>query len=1037
MLRGFNMLRGFLLIFFSLCVLAHLGNAGEGNRLTQRCKKVLVLHSYHEGLRWTDGQNLGIKQGFEQRGDVELDIEYLDSKRIPLERIAEQFATFLMRKYGNSVFDAVIVTDDNALTFISEFREKMFAGVPIVFCGINNYKVEYLKDFNGRLTGVVQAVEPAATIALIRKLQPGLRSLVIISDKTPTSLAKRDEARVALGGMKYGFDTVWLHALETATLKQRIKELNGNDAILLCNFNRDADGVYYAHDQSARMITRISHAPVYAMEDQYLGTGVVGGYMQSSKEQGRTAAAICLEVLDSGRVPPVNMNSKSRVIFDFTAMKRFGLSISKLPPSALIINRPLSFYQQNKAMIWNIVGGFTLLLLAFLSTVYWLIHSKIAERQYRLLAENTVDLIWTCRKDTDDFALTYINPAVREMLGYTVEEYLALPLEKRIDPECVEIIRQSVAHMQTSEQQTLEVRCQHKDGRLIECELWIRPLVGDNGAISGFQGRTIDITARKVAEKRLAEINACMAGLSADYNENVNALTELCGRLLRADFALYSRLQNGMLCSLGSWQVPEEISVLNTLDGSLCYDVIKRGKSEPFVVRDLSRSIYAQSNRTIEKYGLRTYLGYPAVCAGEIVGLLCLFFKEDVDPSPDDLRIIGIIALAVASEEGRRRAAHELHRMQKLEELGTVAGGIAHDFNNLLTGVFGNLELAKMSLVSNPEAAGFCLDQAAATIESARGLTTRLLTFARGGEPLLDAVDITELIRETVDFNLHGSRITAAFDLPDDLWLIEADKAQIGQVIANLVVNARQAMPNGGVLKIRARNQPRNPYCNKPDQSRDMIHIEIIDEGSGIPAAIADRIFDPYFTTRQGGHGLGLAVVQSIIVQHKGVVDVGSAPGGGAVFSIMLPALPDKTCVARCKPATESGSVRKHELRILLMDDDALVRRVAVAMIDHMGHTITTAVNGEEAIEKYKLAMQKGEPYDIVIMDLTIRGGTGGEKSVGKVLQLNPSARVIVASGYASDPVLANFRDYGFVAKLAKPYTMNELKEVIDQVGGI
>ncbi len=1031
------MLRGFLLIFFSLCVLAPLGSADEGKRLTQRRKKVLVLHSYHEGLRWTDGQNLGIKQGFEQRGDVELDIEYLDSKRIPLERIAEQFATFLARKYGNSVFDAIIVTDDNALTFMSDFREKMFADVPVVFCGINNYKVEYLKEFGGRLTGVVQVVEPAATIALILKLQPGLRSLVIISDKTPTSLAKRDDTRAALDGMEYDFNTVWLHALDTATLKQRVKELNGDNAILLCNFNRDADGVYYSHDESAQMITRISRAPVYAMEDQYLGTGVVGGYMQSSKEQGRTAAAICLEVLDSGRVPPVDMSSKSRVIFDFTAMKRFGLDISKLPPSALIINRPLSFYQQNKAMIWNIIGGFTLLLLAFLSTAYWLIRSKITERQYRLLAENTVDLIWTCRGDAEDFTLTYINPAVREMLGYTVEEYLSLPLDERVDPECVETIRQSVAHMQTSESQTLEVRYQHKDGRLIECEVWIRPLVGDNGAISGFQGRTIDITARKVAERRLAEINACMVGLGADYNENVNALTGLCGRLLGADCALYNRLQNGMLCSLGNWQAPEEITVLNALDGYICHDLIKRGTAEPFVVRDLPRSRYAQSNRAIEKYGLRTYLGYPAVCAGEIMGLLCLFSKDDIEPSSDDLRIIGIIASAVASEEGRRRAANEVNRMQKLEELGTVAGGIAHDFNNLLTGVFGSLELARMSLDANSEVAVPYLDQAAATIESARGLTARLLTFARGGAPLLDAVDTAELIRETVDFNLHGSRINAVFDLPDDLWLIEADKVQIGQVIANLVVNARQAMPNGGTLEIRARNQRRSPYGNGPDQSRDMVRIEIIDEGGGIPAAIADRIFDPYFTTRQGGHGLGLAVVQSIIAQHKGVVEVRSAPGGGAAFAIMLPALPDKTCAVRRKPATGSGSTRKHELRILLMDDEAIVRRVAVAMIDHMGHTITTAGDGDEAIEKYKSAMREGEPYDIVIMDLTVRGGKGGEKSVGKVLQLDPSARVIVASGYASDPVLANFRDYGFVAKLAKPYTMNELKDVIDQVAGL
>jgi PAS domain S-box-containing protein len=1149
------------------------GVCGEGGPPRPPDRKVLVVHSYHEGLAWTDGQNEGIKELFERRSEIELSIEYLDSKRTPYQKISGVFADFFLKKYGETAFDAVIVSDDNALRFVSAMRDSLFAGTPVVFCGVNDYRVELLKEFDGRLTGVVQTLSPSGTLVLIRRLQPELRTLAVVSGTTSTARVIRDQVRSELDGFDGGLQMVWLDGLSTAALKERLAELDESDAVLLCNFNRDADGVYYSHAQGARMISAASGAPVYAMEDHYLGAGVVGGYMNASRDQGREAARLALEILDTGKVPCVNMTSPNRVMFDYSAMRRFGLDRGRLPAGATVIHEPVSFYQQHKNLIIVSAVIIVLLLFALLCAFYGMLQSRLSEkrvrageenlritldsigdaviatdtegrvvrmnpvarqltgwdggdaaglpldevvrifnartgkpaenpvehvlrhgevvglanhtelvarngqryqiadsaapirdadgritgvvlvfrdvtedynirqalqrseRQYRLFAENSGDLIWTCKGRDQNFAVTYINPAVEQVLGYTVEEYQALPRERRVAPESIRVMDEAVQAMERGISRTIDITHIHKNGALVECELWARPLFDDAGRMSGFQGRTINITERKRTERRLAEINACLVGLGADYDENVNALTALCGRLLNADCAFYNRLLGGRLCALGQWQAPPGFVPENEPEGRLCYDLIQRGDLEPLVVRNLSGSIFARSDPGVFQYAMQTYAGYPASCAGVIVGVLCVFYREDVVPSGEELRILGIIASALATEEDRKRAGEEVRRMQRLEELGTVAGGIAHDFNNLLTGIFGNLELARVNLPEDSPAAPY-IGKAFNTIGVARGLTGQFLTFASGGAPALGVVNTAEIVHETVDFNLHGGSVRAEFDIPEDLWSIQADRGQIGQVIANLTVNARQAMPGGGTVGVSACNVPPPQNGGAADAPGAMVRIAICDQGPGIPPEIMERIFDPYFTTRQGGHGLGLSVVQSIVSQHGGRVEVSSTPGGGATFAVFLPALPgglaDGAKTEAAVAAESSGHSRP--LHILLMDDEEIIRRIGETLLRHLGYTAETAVDGDEALEKYAAAMRGGCPFDIVIMDLTIRGGKGGEDTIGRVLQLDPAARVIVASGYASDPVMARFSDYGFRGKLAKPYAMEDLRQVIQRV---
>lgn len=395
-------------------------------------------------------------------------------------------------------------------------------------------------------------------------------------------------------------------------------------------------------------------------------------------------------------------------------------------------------------------------------------------------------------------------------------------------------------------------------------------------------------------------------------------------------------------------------------------------------------------------------------------------------------RTIGVFGTIQDVTEGKR-AEMEIHRMQKLESLGTIAGGIAHDFNNLLMGIFGNLEMAGAGLPPETKAAAY-LREAQNAMAKAKQLTGQLLTFAKGGSPVLEAVATASLVRDTVDFNLRGSAVSAQFTLPPNLLSLEADEGQVGQMIANLTINARQAMPRGGKLYVEAANVAEAPQSAEGQGERRLVSLTFRDEGPGIPPENMERIFDPYFTTKSAGHGLGLAIVHSIVIQHGGRIEVDSVAGKGTTFTVHLPAVAGDASrpVDADAPADDRKPARA--LRILLMDDQEMIRKVGTQLIQHLGHAIETAADGGEAIAKHAEARDAGHPFDLVIMDLTIPGGMGGQEAVRELRQRDPGICVIAASGYASDPILADYRAYGFSGRLVKPFELAVLRTEIARV---
>jgi len=373
-------------------------------------------------------------------------------------------------------------------------------------------------------------------------------------------------------------------------------------------------------------------------------------------------------------------------------------------------------------------------------------------------------------------------------------------------------------------------------------------------------------------------------------------------------------------------------------------------------------------------------------------------------------------------------AEQEMLKIKKLESVGTLAGGIAHDFNNLLTGIFGNISLAKLQLKPENKIYRY-MESAENAIERATGLTKQLLTFAKGGDPVKEDVDIETLVRDTAEFNLRGSNIKLDFQPTPFFWTTKADKGQFSQVIANLVINAKQAMTDGGTLQIRITNW---------DKKQNWIKIIIKDEGAGIPDEYINKIFDPYFTTKEEGTGLGLATVYSIVQKHGGKIEVESEINTGATFTIYLPAIKTDTH----KPLSQVTATGKtnHPLfkgRVLLMDDTEMIRDTGNQMLQAIGLDVTLCEEGYCAIEQYRKALETDKTFDLVILDLTVPGGMGGRRTAEKILALDPHAKIVVSSGYSTDPIMANFKEYGFLGVIVKPYRMEELYKILQQISSL
>jgi len=543
-----------------------------------------------------------------------------------------------------------------------------------------------------------------------------------------------------------------------------------------------------------------------------------------------------------------------------------------------------------------------------------------------------------------------------------------------------------------------EVKMFDKDRK--ERDIYLRAYSINNkeGKVVGLVGMHTDITERKRAEEVLLEHQARLdlALKSAhmgvwrwEFKENMRYFDDLTCQLLGIDPLTFSGTLEEILRAVH----PEDHEKIKTA-----------------LARTIERDVpYETSYRVIWPDGSVHYIAARGRLGRDDKG----------QPS----RINGILW----DITDQRLLEDERLKTQKLESIGTLAGGIAHDFNNLLQGIFGYISIAKLTFDQKEKSLAM-LTQAEKALHQSVNLTSQLLTFSKGGKPAKKVFALRPLIENSIAFALSGSRINYEIVIDDNLPTVEADEGQIGQVIQNIVLNADQAMPLGGMIRVSARNIPATAIVPTIDLQGDFVEISIRDQGTGIPPEHLPRIFDPYFTTKEKGSGLGLATAYSIIKNHGGLVRVQSEVGKGTTFFIYLPA--SSLNVDEPKSQARPALVRKG--RILVMDDDEIIRAVAGELLTVLGHDVAFAQTGEAALETYRAAREAGRPYDVVILDLTIRGGMGGLETLRKLSEIDPDVKAVVSSGYSDDAALSIYREQGFRAFLKKPYNLIDLERTLN-----
>ena len=450
----------------------------------------------------------------------------------------------------------------------------------------------------------------------------------------------------------------------------------------------------------------------------------------------------------------------------------------------------------------------------------------------------------------------------------------------------------------------------------------------------------------------------------------------------------------------------------NDLKGKKCYDIFHNSKMPPESC-PMKALIHSGSLETIEM---------------EMEALDGTFLVSCTPVADENGGIKNIIHIATEITEMKRLEC-QAHHAQKMESIGMLAGGIAHDFNNMLAIISGNTSYL-LNLYSDSEELVEVLTDIQDGTKRAQQLTQQLLTFSKGGAPLKKVTNINDLLKESTLFVLRGSNSTCNFNLSDDLWQVEVDSGQLNQVFSNIVINANQAMAGGGVITIRTENTKMKAQTEVPLPAGKYVKISFEDQGTGISEKNLANIFDPYFSTKSTGRGLGLATTYSIIDKHGGHITADSVLGEGTTFTIFLQASDKKI-----QSSDENVNI-KHtgRGRILIMDDDVSILKMAGRMLKKMGYEYHVARDGKEAVETYQAKLNSQNPIDLVILDLTVPGGMGGQEAINQLLNIDPNIKAIVSSGYSSDPVMANYKAYGFCGVIPKPYSRDSVAEVLNEI---
>jgi PAS domain S-box-containing protein len=628
---------------------------------------------------------------------------------------------------------------------------------------------------------------------------------------------------------------------------------------------------------------------------------------------------------------------------------------------------------------------------------------------FRSLVELTRDPFYVLSPD-DGCRMVYANRAACQHYEMGLEQLKTMCIpdwDPAFEMDSVDVL---LREMREGKPVRFETVHRVASGRLVPVEVTASTLVYDGREYTC--GYFYDITERKAMEEALKESEARYRTLSLEFQTLLEGFPDGV-TLLSPDMTV---LWVNAVAADATGIEPEDIV------GRHCYEV-RHGLDAP-----CEGCIVGKTFLTGE--AVKTVIFFQPL--RRTIELRSVPVKDENGNVVKVVEIGRDITEQVAAEGERLELERKLLHAQKLESLGILAGGIAHDFNNILTGIMGNLSILRMMMPEERKSLER-IDKCEQAVSQATGLTCQLLTFSKGGDPVKKPTDLRHIIENAVSFALTGSSVAAEITIENDLWPVEADEGQMGQVINNLLINAAQAMPGGGVVHVDATNRlmERNEHASLKEGR--YVRIVVRDQGQGIAPEHLPKIFDPYFTTKEAGTGLGLTSAYSIVRKHGGDIYVTSEIGKGTTLEVYLQAATANTC-HRNNSVPRTVSVGKGS--VLVMDDEEYIREMMDEMLALLGYDPEGCCCGEELVQKYREKAEQGHPPDVVILDLTVPGRMGGLEAAKAILEFDPTAKLIVASGYSTNPVMANYRAYGFAAALAKPFRVEDVSSELSRVLG-
>ncbi len=970
----------------------------------QEKKNILIIHSYNKGLDWTDNEDAGIMTVLKPYLDtLEVYTEYMDSKREPIGQFSPHFVNFLQKKYASTTFKCIITTDDDAFNFMLKNHQKLFPGVPIVFCGVNYVDDAALAANRDLVTGVTEAFDIPATIRIALRLLPDTSEIAVINDETTTGIANRKILDKVLPEFAPRVKFTFFTDLSMAELQRKVGNLKHGSIILLMTFNRDKTGHVFDYNQSISLISRAADVPIFGVWEFYLGKGIVGGMLTSGRIQGETAAKMALRILNgeqAGNIP-ILRESPNRFMFDYRQLRRFDIVSSRLPKSALIVNRPQTFHQIHPQLFYGGVAALIILLLVIL-----LLLSRMREKRQSLKAlerahSRTVTILESIADGfaafDREFRFTYVNNEAERILARDKKDLIARS-QWEVFPSTLggpieQLYRRVMETREAGELEYLYAPGEQWGDKWIA----LKAYPSEGGGISIYFR---DISERKKSEEELIRL--------------ATAIEQSAEAVFIADTKWIIRYVNPAFEHMSGYQKNEIIGKHTRILGSGAHNA----------------AFYRRIMKTLEE---------GKIWSGRITSRKkdgSVFESESTnspvrDASGNIINYVGV-SRDITVE---MRLEKELRQAQKMEAIGTLAGGIAHDFNNILSIIVGFTEMAKMK-IPEPSPIIEYLQRVLDAGARATDLVKQILTFSRWKEQEKQPIQVASFIKEAL--KLLRPLLPTTIEIRQEIsvapeqTIVLIDPTEIHQVLMNLCTNAAYAMrETGGILSVRVSELVADTLLVSRHLDLEIgtyVCLSVSDTGIGMDAATLERIFDPYFTTKEQGvgTGLGLPVVQGIIKGHRGAVTVYSEPGEGTTFNVYLPRIEGGGAAS----VTTKEVFPPGKERILFVDDEKHLAELGSEMLSPFGYKVTAMTDSRKALEVFKT---DAEAFDLVITDMTMPVLTG-KKLAAEIKAIRPGLPIILCTGFSELINETKAKDYGIEAFLMKPYGVDHLMRTILKV---